>query len=725
MKNIFMILALFLGVSICFHQSTYAEEGVDTSTEVIETEDLNSNDEGLDESSDSGEVNGAASSSEVSAEEQKETAIKECNNMFENEGLTGNSVCKNVQTTAESQMIIQFYTHCKATNGGPGDACRENTGYGLKLNEDITKGALESKVFSDDIAFSSATGEPIDIMSYHADVFCSTVGAARCLELHSHYILKLMQGDQAGATALYNGQETTEQKYIKRQLDSAKEQEFFFEGKSGRTINFSKVCNDGGNVKQVLNNNFYIGEDSTSLHNSIDVGSNFIYACAANPSSCDSSKGGSASNYSDIYSSNLMADGCNDKFLDTEGDNYLMSDQAMNDIGFINAMNDADSIETMKEALEGLGDLTEAQKKYVFEKRMKLMAKTSILKQSTDITEGSLCQEAAQIGSLPMSKGGEVSDYCKEVYFLEYQKQHEDELDKMSQDAGTQLDEDSLLDKMAEKREEENEAIEDKESLDALATHQAYQEIAVYEIRNNPELIANSALAGPDGPIKMESGVLSVLEFSEEKYGPSENRKVDLENGIDIEVKDGNYLADVPQVGGPDSAGFSAFGFGGDKGSNGSSFGGSNGAGSNGSSNPSDYGGAVTMNTSLADHADFSFVPRTDNSSNVYSYQEDLLMRMDDYIAKTPQDKAQTNTKESGEGSFDDYFNELSIDFGVDPKKFVGWQRMENIDLEASKDCTQSPLTSGTESVNDDASDENVDICEDALTKLPEIKFDE
>lgn len=730
MRNILIIISVLFTLSLSVQHSVFAEDDNSVSTTGETSENLEGTVNPDDETTnpDTEETDPDDSESEVgekASAEQKETAIKDCNNMFESEGLTGNSVCKNVQTTAESQMIIDFYTHCKATNGGPGDPCRENTGYGLKLNEDITKGALESGVFSDQIAFVQAedVSEPIDKMGFHVDVFCSTVGASRCLELHSHYILKLMQGDNAGATALYNGDETTEQKYLKRQLESAKDQEFFFEGKTGRSVDFKKVCDGDGNVKKVLNDNFYIGDTSTNLHNSIDVGSNLLYTCASNPSACDSSRGGSPSNYKDIYSSNIMKDGCNEKFSGAEGENYLVSDTVMNDMSSLKALQDADSMEEMMKLLEGLGELTEEEKKYVLEQKMKKLVRTSIITEETNIAEGKLCQEAAQLGSLPLSRGGVTSDYCKEVYFLEFQKENQEELDAMSKEAGTQLDENSFLEAMKSIRESNIATLEDTEALDALAAHQTFQEIIVYEIRNNPELIASTGLAGPDGPVKLKTGVLEVLEYGEEKYGKSVHRD-DFVDASDLDVKEGDYLANVPPPGESNSNGFGLTSFGKNGDSNGNGFNG-NGSGSNGSSGPSEYGGAVTMNTPLSKTADFSFVPRTDNSSNIYSYQEDIMIRMDEYVAKSPKDKAASNTRESDEAPFQDYFNELTIDFGSQAKVLEGWQRMDDLELKGTKDCSQSPLTSGVDEVNEDSDDPDPDgLCQDAIDQLPKVEFD-
>ena len=377
MKHISFIILLIFAFTHVNPYMLYAEEVVEQSSFEGEDEGFDSPEtdaDGLDgevEDNDAETSQDGALSPEEMAAEEKETSMKECQNIFDVEGIPGNSVCKNVNTTEEAQMLKSFYDSCKAKDGGPGDVCRQNTGYGLTLNEDIQKGALSTSVFSDQIAFVGAEGSPVEIMGYHVDVFCSTVGAARCLELQCHYILKLMQGDLSGATALYQGEETSEKKYLQRQLDSSAKQEYFFEGKVGRTINFSKVCEDGDDVKEVLNDNFYIGTNSNGLLNAIDIGSNILYGCANDPDSCDPKKSSASTNYSEIYKSNMIKDGCSGKFLEQEGESYLLSDQAINDINWIESLGDADSIDMMLKNLEGKSDLTDEEKQFVFEKKMK------------------------------------------------------------------------------------------------------------------------------------------------------------------------------------------------------------------------------------------------------------------------------------------------------------------------------------------------------------------
>ncbi|MCJ8347897.1 hypothetical protein MJH12_20365 [bacterium] len=724
MKHISFIILLIFAFTHVNPYMLYAEEVVEQSSFEGEDEGFDSPEtdaDGLDgevEDNDAETSQDGALSPEEMAAEEKETSMKECQNIFDVEGIPGNSVCKNVNTTEEAQMLKSFYDSCKAKDGGPGDVCRQNTGYGLTLNEDIQKGALSTSVFSDQIAFVGAEGSPVEIMGYHVDVFCSTVGAARCLELQSHYILKLMQGDLSGATALYQGEETSEKKYLQRQLDSSAKQEYFFEGKVGRTINFSKVCEDGDDVKEVLNDNFYIGTNSNGLLNAIDIGSNILYGCANDPDSCDPKKSSASTNYSEIYKSNMIKDGCSGKFLEQEGESYLLSDQAINDINWIESLGDADSIDMMLKNLEGKSDLTDEEKQFVFEQKMKKLQKTSIAKENT---EGSFCEEAALMGARAPKVDGSVSDFCKGVYIRTLEQDRQDLLAEYTKEnGGNYLNQDALYDMVDKAREKQEEELDEdqKAALKAIASHEAFQEVIVYEIRNNPELIASAALSGPDGPVELKTGVLEVLETGEKKFGVSAFRD-EFVAPSDLVVTKGDFLANVSQT---ESLSFSG-GFGSSNKAKGFS-----GASSFSGGTSSSSGGPV-VNTPLTKLADVSFVPRSDNSEGIYSSHEDILDKMSEYANMDPKQKAQSNTRLSNEAPFGDYFNELSIDFGGQAPKLVGWQRMEQaienngIDEKDKKDCHTFPLTAGADSLDDQTDSEFSDNCQDAMDNLPEINF--
>ncbi|PCJ19279.1 MAG: hypothetical protein COB02_07780 [Candidatus Cloacimonadota bacterium] len=637
MKNIlFLIILLFisssLNIHVLFAEDTETSEVNNEGTPTEENSDAESDDDSSEEEK------------KAQAEAEREESVKNCENYF-NEGIPGASVCKSLQTSSELKMIKDLYDNCLPKNVDNDEQCRDTRSFGLELNEEITAGVLQGGVFKSDIIFdTSDVTTPIKKMGYHADVFCTSIGITRCLELHSHYLLKNMQGDPAGAAALYTGGQTPEQKNLQRQLDSAAIQPDFFRGTVGRTLDFSKVCSDGDDVKEVLKENFFIETDRTSLHNTIDVGSNLLFACADNPSSCNG--GESNVDYSNVYRSNLIKNGCSNKFLESQESNYFMSDQLMSDIQSIKRMGSAEDVKKLLKLLENGDKITDAMKRWIREKRNDLLSETSIGEiENSEMGEReiALCQESAELGALPPKNDGEVSEACKEAYEEQFKESYPEEYDENFN--GNSIDIDTFLDKLTEKRNEENESMSEKEKeiVDAFATHESFQEVILLEIRNNPDLIASTALASPDGPIVLGEKISASLEIAEGKFGSSDFR----EKGSKVDSNPSDFIDDVKPSDIDGDQNIGSFSMGGEDHplfSNGSFSGGSN------SSSGANYSGTVNMNTPLSTPkiSDVSFTPEGVDITAVNNKHEELLTSVNDYRAQSAIEKSKSNNLVDG-----------------------------------------------------------------------------